>query len=391
MSLRLKILSVTGSRAEFGLLRPLLTRINNDPDLDMCLIVTGAHLMEKYGMTVQEIDLSGLPVAEKIELPITDDTPLTIAQSVGAGVSKFAEVFHKYSPDYLVVVGDRYEILAAAEAAFLLGIPIAHIHGGEVTEGAMDESIRHAITKISHVHFTAATQYARRVIQLGEDPERVFIVGPLAIDGLKDVKSISKEQLESDLGVQFKEKLFVVTYHPVTRRKGADADVVHEMIAAIDQFPDTTVIVTGVNADAGNVAIRRVFQEYAESRAGYVSVHESLGHERYLNLIKIADIVIGNSSSGIIEAPLVGTPTVNIGERQKGRLREPSVIDCNEQMDDIYNGISQAINSEFRSKIIKRLEKSPSEAIIEQLKSIPRETLLTKPFFDLDFTCQDLS
>jgi UDP-N-acetylglucosamine 2-epimerase len=163
------------------------------------------------------------------------------------------------------------------------------------------------------------------------------------------------------------------------------------MIAAIDQFPDTTVIVTGVNADAGNVAIRRVFQEYAESRAGYVSVHESLGHERYLNLIKIADIVIGNSSSGIIEAPLVGTPTVNIGERQKGRLREPSVIDCNEQMDDIYNGISQAINSEFRSKIIKRLEKSPSEAIIEQLKSIPRETLLTKPFFDLDFTCQDLS
>jgi UDP-hydrolysing UDP-N-acetyl-D-glucosamine 2-epimerase len=388
---RLKLLSVTGSRAEFGLLRPLLTQINNDPDLDMCLIVTGAHLLKQYGMTVQEIELSGLPIAEKVKLPITDDTPLAIAKSVGAGVSKLAEAFHKHSPDFLIVVGDRYEILAAAEAAFLLGIPIAHIHGGEVTEGAMDESIRHAITKISHVHFTAAAQYTQRVIQLGEDPKRVYTVGPLAIDGLKDIKLMSRAQLESDLGIQIREKLFVVTYHPVTLRKGADADVVNEMITAIDRFPDVTVIVTGVNADAGNEAIRRVFRNFAETRAGYVSVHESLGHERYLNLIKNADIVIGNSSSGILEAPLVGTPTVNIGNRQKGRLRAPSVIDCNEQEDDIYSGILQALNSEFRSKTIKLPEESPSEAIIERLKSIPRETLLMKPFFDLDFPCQDHS
>lgn len=382
-----KICVVTGTRAEYGLLYWLLREIDNDPDLELQLVVTGAHLSPEFGLTYQAIENDGFTISEKVEMLLSSDTAVGITKSMGLATIGFADAFERLKPDILVLLGDRYEILSAAQAAMVAKIPIAHLHGGETTEGAIDEAIRHSITKMSHFHFVSAEPYKKRVIQLGEDPSRVHNFGALSIDNVKKLKLLEQDELEQSIGFKLGELSFLVTYHPVTLSVRKINESVNELLKALSYFDNANIIFTKPNADTHGRIISQMIEKYVEKQRSRMILVENLGLVRYLSALKYINVVIGNSSSGIVEAPLFYKPTVNIGDRQKGRLRLPSIIDCEEKEVDIINAIKLATSEEFLDKI--RTQKFPygngtsSTKIKEYLKTVKLKGILSKKFYDL--------
>jgi GDP/UDP-N,N'-diacetylbacillosamine 2-epimerase (hydrolysing) len=306
--------------------------------LDLQLIVTGMHLSPEFGLTVQEIEADGFRIDRKVEMLLSSDTPVGITKSMGLAMIGFADALAELQPDLLLVLGDRFETFAAASAALIARIPIAHCHGGELTEGAFDDALRHSITKMAHLHFVAAEEYRQRVIQLGEHPGRVFLVGGLGVDAIKRLKLLSRDELEASLDFKLGARNLLITFHPVTLEHKTSAHQMGELLAALDELEDTHLIFTMPNADTDGRALIRMIEEFCATRPHSKAV-SSLGQLRYFSCIKHCDGVIGNSSSGLLEAPLFKKGTVNIGERQKGRIRVKSVIDCSPQSNDILSAI----------------------------------------------------
>lgn len=343
------VCAVTGTRAEFGLLCPLLERLQSEPSVELRLAVTGSHLSEAFGGTVSEIEEVVFSFCDKIPIPLDGDSKADMIQTTGRALSAFASYFSQKRPELVVVLGDRYEIFAAASAAAMLGIPIAHLCGGETTEGAVDEFLRHSITKMSLLHFTGCEAYRRRVIQLGEMPERVFNVGEPGVENARNLATLTPEDLRSDIGFPREEQPYaVVTFHPVTLEHGSGEAQLRQLIQAMDAFPQLDYMVTLANADAGGRAINRIWEEEGASRRNWLVV-PSLGAKRYVSALRHAELVLGNSSSGIIEAPAFHIPTVNIGDRQKGRIMAESVLCCRPVAGDIEAAIRRSLTPEFRA------------------------------------------
>jgi UDP-N-acetylglucosamine 2-epimerase (non-hydrolysing)/GDP/UDP-N,N'-diacetylbacillosamine 2-epimerase (hydrolysing) len=343
-----KICVITGTRAEYGLLYWLMKEIGIDPALELQLIVTGSHLSNKYGHTVDTIEKDGFNITARVDIDLDDDSPAGIAHSMGLAISGIAKELLSIQPHIVVVLGDRFEILGAVEAAMLHGLPIAHIHGGEVTEGAIDDAMRHAITKLSSFHFAAAEPYRERIIQMGEQPDRVFTVGAPGLDQIAQTQMLPRREIASALNINADTPYFLITMHPTTRSdQPAEAELM-SLLTALKAFPDHAAIFTGVNADTGNDAITTQIKEFVSDSKTMAQMFTSLGQLRYLSAAKYADAVLGNSSSGIIEAPALSVPTVNIGDRQKGRLRATSVIDSIAEPTAIISAITKALNPAFR-------------------------------------------
>jgi UDP-hydrolysing UDP-N-acetyl-D-glucosamine 2-epimerase len=344
-----KICVVTGSRAEYGILYWLLRDIADDPDLCLQLVATGMHLSPEFGLTYRTIEADGFVIDRKVELLLSSDTPAGITKSVGLGVIGFADAFADLAPDLVVVLGDRFEIFAAAQSAFLAGIPLAHIAGGEVTEGAVDEGLRHAMTKMARLHFVSTEAYARRVIQLGEAPDSVFNVGAPGLDSFKRLSLLDRTALSQALGFDLGECFLLVTYHPATLGDESPAVGMEALFDALDRLPQCKVVLTKPNADAGGRVLIDLIDRFAAERPDRVYATTSLGQLRYLSAMKLAAAVVGNSSSGLIEAPSAGKPTVNIGVRQDGRIKANSVIDCADDADAIAEAISRALSPELQA------------------------------------------
>ena len=380
-----KIAVVTGSRAEYGLLQLLMQTIKEDPSLELQLIVTGMHLSHEFGHTFRQVELDGFKINEKIEMLLSSDSPVGITKSIGLGVIGFADALSRLKPDLVILLGDRFEIFAAAQSAFIATIPIAHIHGGELTIGAFDDAIRHSITKMSHIHFVAAEEYARRVIQLGEQPERVFNVGPMVLDSIRNMTFLSKEAIEALVKLQLNKNI-VVTFHPETLNYYNIADQFGKLLKALALFPDSTIIFTKTNADTNGRIINDMIDSFCENNDHRAKGFLSLGHKNYLSLLKSSDLVMGNSSSGIIEAPYFKIPTVNIGDRQLGRMQAKSVINCEVNVDSIQAAINTAFSIEHQ-KITQNMnfnfkDEKVASKIIGILKNIDMSTIIKKSFFD---------
>lgn len=382
-----KICVVTGSRAEYGLLRWLMQEIKLDATTQLQLLVTGMHLAPEFGCTFSEIVEDGFAIDEMVESQLSSDTRIGMVKSLGLGMIGCADAFKRLQPDIVVLLGDRYEILAAAQAASLLGIAVGHISGGEVTQGAVDDWIRHSISKASWWHFVAAESYRKRVIQLGELPERVYNVGDPALDSIRNLSFHGKEELEQELGISLGQPLFMVTYHPATLGKLPAEKAFAELLSALDLFPEASIIITKPNADAGGRLLAKMADSWAKERKAPTRCVASLGQLRYLSLVRLADAVIGNSSSGIVEAPVFKVGTVNIGSRQDGRLRAQSIIDCEDDCASIHRSILRSLSVEFRSELpdTKSLygDCNASHQILEILKSSSIPQHLSKRFYDV--------
>lgn len=384
------VCAITGSRAEFGILLPLLRRLNDCTEIELRLVVTGSHLSAAYGHTVEEIERIGLPIHAAIPLPLeVGDDKICMVKNTAAAMSSFADYFSAHRPEMVIVLGDRFEIFAASAAAAMLGIPIAHLHGGETTEGAVDEFFRHSITKMSSLHFVSCETYRRRVIQLGEAPERVFNVGALSTENIMHTSLLSREELEADIGFPLHGVPYaVVTYHPVTMESGGGVAELQEVIAAMDSFENMAYIVTLANADAGGRRINEIWRSEGTRHPNWLVV-PSLGMLRYLSAVRGSCLVLGNSSSGIIEAPALHVPTVNIGDRQKGRMRAQSVIDCPPEREAIRRAMARATSPEFQE--MAKHTNSPfgdghtSEKIVAELLRYLRSGAQNKAksFYDL--------
>lgn len=384
---RRRICVVTGSRADYGLLTPLLRQLVAEPAAEVQLAVTGAHLAPEFGLTCRAIEADGFEIHAKVEMLLSSDTPTGIARSMGLAVMGFADVFAASKPDLVVVLGDRYEILAAAQAAMLARLPITHIHGGETTEGAIDEAIRHSLSKMSHLHFTSAEPHRRRVIQLGEQPERVFNVGALGLDNIIGQSLLTRDELERSLDIRLNRPLFAVTYHPATLSRLGAGPAIAALLGALQRFPTASCVFSMANADPDGEVINRTIGQFVADYAGRAVAVKSLGQQRYLSLMHHADCVVGNSSSGILEAPALGVPTVNIGDRQLGRLRPGSVIDCAEEETAIADALRRALDPAFRQ--LAAAASTPygdgkaAPRIARVLLDYPLDGLLQKRFHDL--------
>jgi UDP-hydrolysing UDP-N-acetyl-D-glucosamine 2-epimerase len=379
-----RIAFFTSTRAEYGLLRPLMAEVASRPALALQVIVSGTHLSEAHGATWREIVADGFPIDERVEMAIASDDPEGVALSAAKVLSGVAAALARHKPDVLVLLGDRYELLAAAQAAVLARVPIAHLHGGEATEGAIDESIRHAVTKLSHWHFAAAEQYADRIRQMGEAPDRVWNVGAPAMDNIAALDPVPKEALETFLGLTLRAPAFLVTYHPVTLEDDGGLAAMQALLAALDTGAGS-VVITGANADPGANAMRATLQAFADERPDRVVLVESLGARRYLSLMRHVDAVVGNSSSGLLEAPAVGVPTVDIGPRQQGRLRAPSVLHCGESAAEIRQALDTALNADHRAIAARREspygQSGAARRIVDLLTTVDL-TARAKPFVD---------
>lgn len=387
MPLTRKICVVTGSRAEYGLLQWLMREIRSDAEFELRVIATGMHLSPEFGSTWKAIEQDGFKVDWKVEMLLSSDSPVAISKSMGLGLCGFADAFAHLRPDMVVLLGDRFEIFAAAAAATALRIPIAHLHGGERTEGAIDEAFRHAITKMSHLHFAATEEYRNRVIQLGESPERVFNAGALGIDGIRKIKLLDRKALEKDLGMSLTGRNLMVTFHPATLETGTSESQFEALLDALRGLSDTGLIFTKANADTGGRVINRLIDGFVAGMPGRAVAHVSLGQVRYLSALKSVDAVVGNSSSGLIEAPSFGIATVNIGNRQKGRVRAACVIDCPPETAAIRASIDKALSAPFRESISGLRnpygEGDAAERIMAVLRAPWPEGLLLKSFHDL--------
>lgn len=383
-----KVCVVTGSRAEFGILYPLIEAIRDSELLELQLVTTGSHLAQSHGQTGHFIDKTGLVVDRKIEMLLDSDSSVSAIKSMGVGLISFADALNELSPDALILLGDRYEILAVAVAAFVSGIPICHLHGGEVTRASFDDSIRHSITKMSQLHFVSNAKYRNRVIQMGEAPDRVFNTGALGVDVLNKIETATKNELEKELKFKFGAKNLLVTFHPETLGSETQSrSSSEELLNALGKFPDIHLIFTAPNADPGNDDIKRQFISFAENREN-AAYFNTLGQRNFLSCLKIVDGVIGNSSSGIIEAPAAKVGTVNIGMRQDGREKAQSVIDCLSNERDICIAIEKLYSDEFRKRL-KDISNpygdgKACDRIMRIISEYPFEKAMIKNFFDLE-------
>jgi GDP/UDP-N,N'-diacetylbacillosamine 2-epimerase (hydrolysing) len=381
-----KICVVTGTRAEYGLLRWLIDGIRQSAVLELQLIATGTHLSPEYGMTGEAIRADGFRVDKEIEILLSSDTTVGVTKSMGLAMIGFADVLADLRPDLLLVLGDRYEIFAAAAAATIARVPIAHLHGGEVTAGVVDEPLRHSITKMAHLHFVATEEYRSRVIQLGEHPTNVFSVGGLGIDNILRLKLLKLYELEAALNFKFAKRNFLITFHPLTLEHHTSAEQLEELLAALDSVDDAGLIFTMPNADTDGRALFRQIQAFC-ARRSRASAFRSLGQLRYLSCIQYVDGVLGNSSSGLTEVPSFKKGTINIGDRQRGRQRAPSVIDCLPERAAIVNAIEKLVSPAFQKRLSE--VKNPygtggaSNRIVQILEQQSFENLLKKQFYDL--------
>ncbi len=372
----------TGTRAEYGLLYWLMKDIAADPDLELKLIVSGTHLSPEFGLTYQQIEQDGFKIDERIEMLLSSDTSVGVVKSMGVALLGLADALARQQPDMLVILGDRFEALAAAQAAMLLRIPVAHLHGGEITEGAYDDAIRHAITKLSYLHFTAAEPYRQRVIQLGEEPERVFNVGAIGNEHLHRTKMLNLAELQSSLKFELKRPFFIVTYHPVTLADEPALQSFQNILDALEKFQDHQVILTYPNADDGGRSLIPVLENYARKQPWRVLSITSLGQQRYLSAAKLASAIIGNSSSGMSEASSLGVPAINIGQRQKGRISACSVLHTDTKVDSIVSAINIVLKGMSKEQFNNPYgEGSVSDKIISVIKA--HKILPTKKFNDL--------
>ena len=382
-----KVCVVTGSRSEYGILYHILEKIKTSKDLELLLVVTGAHLSKEMGYTVNEIIRDGFNISRRVKMPLSCDRSVDIARATGAGVMGFSGCFKKLAPDMLLILGDRFEIFSAATAAMLMNLPIVHISGGDVTEGMIDEQIRHAITKMSHIHFVALASHAERVKQMGEEPWRVSVVGEPCIDRINNMKKISKKRLESLLKIRLSHPVFVITFHPAAARSELVSLQTENLLKAIDKF-DAQMIFTYPNADSGRKVIISQIKLFADKHSN-AAAFESLGSHLYYNLLCQTDVLIGNSSSAIVEAPSFKLPAVNIGERQNGRLMPKNIICTSQSHDSISKGIEKALRPSFRKHLSNI--KNPygrgntAEKIVKTLSGLKiDEKLLKKRFITVN-------
>ena len=384
--MRKRICVVTGTRAEYGLLRWVMQAIKESSDLELLVVATGMHLSPEFGLTWREIEADGFEICRKIEMLTSSDTPVGLSKAMGLGIIGFADALSELCPDLIVVLGDRFEIFAAVTAAMAARIPVAHIHGGEATEGLIDEAIRHSITKMSHLHFVAAEEYRNRVVQLGEAPERVFLVGGLGIDNIKRLTLLDRAALEVSLGWSLGEKNLLVTFHPVTLETATAQDQMAELLAALSDLQETKLIFTLPNSDTdGRVLIRQI-EEFVACQDN-ARAYSSLGQLPYLSCIAQVDGVIGNSSSGLLEVPSFHKGTINIGDRQRGRLQAISVIDCLPERDAIREALNRLYSPSFQASLTQVInpygEGGASEKIVTAIRTCDLKNLLKKRFYDL--------
>lgn len=382
-----RICFVTGTRAEYGLLRTVIQGISDASDCILQIVATGSHLSPEFGLTYREIEADGHAIDERVEILLSSDTPSGTAKAMGLGLIGFADAYQRLRPDLIVVLGDRFEILAAAAAALVACIPIAHIHGGEVTEGAIDEAIRHAVTKMAHLHFVAAAPYRNRVIQLGEAPERVFLVGGLGVDAIKRLDLLDRPRLEQTLDFRLGIRNLLVTFHPPTLDADEAGLQMQALLDALDTLATNThLLFTLPNADAGSRELRAMVEAFTAGRDN-ARTFVSLGQRRYLSCMRYMDGVVGNSSSGIIEAPSFGVGTIDIGDRQRGRLRATSVINCAPRRDAIEDALDMLFSPSFRAGLAATVnpygDGGATDAIVAVLRHQPLEGLLKKQFHDL--------
>ena len=384
-----KICIVTGSRAEYGLLYWIIKEVEADKDLELQLIVTGMHVSSEFGFTYKEIK-KDFKVDKKINMHLSSDTSIGITTSMSVGQTSFSKVYNKLKPDIIVVLGDRYEIFSAVSSAMISKIPIAHIHGGESTEGSIDEAIRHCITKMSHLHFTANEKYSKRVIQLGENPGRVFNVGGPGIENIKKLKLLTKVQLEKAINFKLNIKNILVTFHPVTLENKTSKKQFHELLDTIDELENTNIIFTKANSDIGGKIINHMIDQYVKKNSDKSMCAASLGQLNYLSVLRYVDFMIGNSSSGIHEAPSFKIGTINIGDRQNGRIKSKSVLNCLPNKRSIKKAIKIIYSNKFQ-KLLKNV-KNPygngcaSKKIVKVLKTAKLDNILRKNFFDIKFS-----
>jgi GDP/UDP-N,N'-diacetylbacillosamine 2-epimerase (hydrolysing) len=381
-----KICVITGTRAEYGLLYWLMKEIETDKDLELQIIATGMHLSPEFGLTYKEIEKE-FKIDKKIEMLLSSDTSVGISKSMGLAQISFAESYEELKPDIIVVLGDRYEIFSAVSSALVMKIPVIHLHGGEKTEGAFDEAFRHSITKMSHLHFVATEEYRKRVIQLGENPSKVFNVGGMGIENIKRLRLLTKDEFEKSIDFKLNKKNILVTFHPVTLENSTAKEQFQELLDVIDELEDTNIIFTKANSDTDGRIINQMIDEYVVKNSDKSVGFTSLGQLRYLSALQFVDAMVGNSSSGLAEAPSFKIGTINIGDRQRGRIKAESVIDCEPKREDIFIAIEKLYSKDFQ-KILKNV-KNPygdgiaSKKIIEMIKSFDIKNLLKKEFYDL--------
>lgn len=384
-----KICVITGTRAEYGLLYWVMKKIQDDDNLELHIIATGMHLSPEFGLTYKQIEDDGFKIIKKIDVLLSSDTPVGISKSMGLGMISFSESYEELNPDLILVLGDRFEIFSAVSAAMVSRIPVAHCHGGEATEGLIDESIRHSITKMSHIHFTSTEEYKKRVVQLGEQPKNVHNVGALGIENIKKLSLLSKSEFEKSINFKLDAKFtLIVTFHPVTLEKSTAESQVNSLLEALGEISNLKIIFTLANSDTDGRIINEKINNFVSIHSKQCVVFKSLGQLRYLSALKHVDVVVGNSSSGLIEAPSFKVATVNIGDRQKGRILAESVINCGIQKEAIKDSILKAICPDFKNKlktITNPYEKgNSSEEIINVIKNTPLNGILKKNFYDLE-------
>ena len=385
-----KVCIVTGTRAEYGLLKPVIDKIHEAQDLELQLVATGMHLSPEFGLTYKEIESDGYPVTEKVEMLLSSDTSVGITKSMAVALMGFGECFERLKPDIVVILGDRYEMLMVASAAMVAKIPVAHIHGGEITEGAMDDAIRHSISKMSQIHFAATEEYRRRIIQLGENPENVFHAGSLGVENIVNEKLLDKVAFEDSIGFGVDDNTIIVTYHPVTLENIPSKVQFEKLLTVIENNPKLRVIFTKANSDTDGRIINQMIDEFVEIHKDRCVAFTSLGRIRYLSALQFCAAVVGNSSSGIIEAPSFHIPTVNIGNRQQGRISADSVVNCGYEAEEIENALSKAFSKEFHALLLQMnnpYEKAgTSELIVEKIKDmLINGQGVKKHFYDVKF------
>ena len=395
-----RVCVLTATRAEYGLLKNIIMKLQKVSELEVNVVVTGMHLSPEFGLTYREIEQDGIEIHKKIEILLSSDTSSSISKTMGLALIQFADYFQESKPDLLLVLGDRYETLAVCIAAMNQQVPIAHLYGGETTEGAVDEAIRHAITKLSYLHFTSTEEYRHRVIQLGEAPERVYTVGAMGTENIMSQQLMSKKDLEENLHFSLGDRYAVVTFHPVTLEIGSERKQAEALFHALDELEKADrlekkipmrYIITKANADAGGRIVNEMIDQYAQAHKETVFSIDSLGMKRYLSALKYSSMVIGNSSSGLVEAPSFHIPTINIGDRQKGRLRAATVIDCEPNCTSIKKAMQYALSEKMQTKVV--IAKNPygdgftSDKIVRVIcdELLNQQIQLKKKFYDIDF------
>lgn len=384
-----KIVIITSTRAEYGLLSPIIKKLMNCPEIEVYVVATGSHLSNEFGMTVKEIDNDGISVNKKIEILLSSDSPAAVSKSMGLAMISFSEYFDEIKPDAIMILGDRYEMLAICSAALNAAIPVIHLHGGEATEGAIDEYIRNAITKMSYLHFASTEAYRKRIIQMGEHPDRVYNVGAPGVENCLNVPLYSKSELEEALGCKL-EKYAVLTFHPVTMENCTAEEQIKTLMTVISEYQDIVFICSKANSDYGGRIINNVIEQYARKFLN-IRLYDSLGMKKYLSAVKYSEFVIGNSSSGIIEVPSFHVATINIGDRQKGRIQAESVINCEPGYHAIKNAINMVMTQEFKTKIKNIVNPYGGRETSNRIVSITRDFLnkengdFRKKFYDMEF------